>query len=190
MIALSLLLLRFSHLRLLILSVWASMHMVTPDAPAIATSLAYAIASDVSPVFGSPDLEAAASAVYVARESGVRLRPVPWRDPRTGRPVDGAARGAYQIHGPEALADLDEQTRWYLFLLHAGAVACPESPMAPVVGSCRGAAKRMADHRVKEAKALLAAYDFSSGGRVIDGPHAAAVGAPEGAATNLESVGP
>jgi hypothetical protein len=133
----------------IVLAVWTALGFASrPDAAVIADALV--TAAHESPL---DDLgEAGTIAVmadYAAHESGVQLRPAPYRG-RDGKPVDGLAHGFLQLHGPAGLASPLEQARAWLRLAHDGERTCPDQPLGPLSGSCRGA-RRLADRRVREA---------------------------------------
>lgn len=151
---------RYAHLRAVVLAVWGALSpsiAAGAEARAIAGAIADAVVVDPLPVWDA-DTEAATLAVYTADESGVRLHPLPWVDPRTGRPVDALAHGPFQIRGPMGLTGLAEQARTLVTMLHAGADACPVSPLAPLLGACGGKARRIANWRFARARRLLEAW--------------------------------
>jgi hypothetical protein len=158
MFALATLLLRYARLRSVCFAVWASVNPAFPhahDAPAIADAIATAVLQDRDPVFGSQEEEAAVAARFALGESSLRIHPIPYRDPKTGKAVDPLAAGVFQLHGPAGHADVVMQARAWLVLLHAGRESCPESPAGPLSGSCSGAGKRLADRRVAGALAVV-----------------------------------
>lgn len=143
----------------LVLAIWSvSGHSLPKDAPVIADAIVTvtldAAASGKPPVLGSYNEDIAAQAYWAEKESSVRLHPGHWVDPRTGKEVDPIAQGPFQTHrlGPDATAI--EYARDWRRQLRDGAKVCPESPLAPLSGSCH-LARPLADRRVREARALL-----------------------------------
>jgi hypothetical protein len=156
---------RALQLRAVALAVFAALSppaAAGPDAPVIADAIAFAVAADPSPTW-EPEMLAAVMAVSVVEESGVRLHPVPWIDPKTGRPVDALAHGPFQIRGTHGFGGVGDQAEYWLVLLRAGARACPVSPSAPLLGACDGKARRIADWRFARAKQLLEQLRQSEG---------------------------
>ena len=127
------------------------------DAPAVADAIATVILENAHrrPVLGSHDEDAAAMAYWADKESTVRIRPGHWVDPRTGKEVDPVAQGPWQTHrlGPDATV-LEYARDWYA-QFREGKKRCPESPLAPLSGSCH-LARPVADRRVAKARELLA----------------------------------
>lgn len=164
MLGIATLIARYAYLRSVVIAVLTSIHpgaMSLRDAPVIVNAIAEAVTFDGAPVWDA-ELEAGAMADYADHESGLRLHPVPYIDPKTGHPIDGEAHGVWQIHGPAGRADVNTQASYWLTLLHEGAEKCPQSPAAPLSGRCGGAGKRLADRRVREAKRALAERNESS----------------------------
>ena len=147
-----------AYLVALVLGVWTAMHApASKDRAVIADAIATVIAEDMAhePVFGSHDEDAAVMAGYAVPESDVRLHPGHWVDPKTGKEVDPIAQGPWQTHrlGPEASA-LDYARDW-LAQLRDGKKWCPESPAAPLSGSCL-LSRKLADRRVRQYTKALA----------------------------------
>lgn len=163
MLGISLLAARFAYLRSIVIAVMISIHpgaMSLRDAPAIADAIATAVTFDSDPVWDA-ETEAAVMTVYADRESGLRLHPGHWVDPKTGKAVDAHANGFLQIRAAQGLADAGTQSAYWLDLLHDGAQRCSQSPAAPLSGNCYGAGRRIADRRVRMARVALAAMASS-----------------------------
>ena len=137
-------------LRALVVATWSFLSPTagqSPDAPAIADAIATAVAGDPDPIYGDASVEAAVAAVYAWHESRLRIHPVPWVDPSTGKPVDGLAHGIFQLHTHAGELDATTQTVAWLAMLHDGARTCPASPAAPLSGGCTQA-RKLADRRM------------------------------------------
>lgn len=143
----------------IVLSIWQILSPPsarTSDAAELATAIALAVDGDTSPVWGDAELEAAVAAVFCWHESRVRIHPVQWRDPKTGILTDSHAHGAFQLRSEAGNGDALTQAVAWIDLLKLGAEKCPDSPAAPLSGSCL-LAKRLADRRVETAVRLLKA---------------------------------
>lgn len=132
-----------------------------PAAPALSDAIAIVVLEDASnaPALGSHAEDAAMLAQVVLEESNVQLAPraQSW-DAKAGR-----ACGAFQELCEDLSPTLVGQARKALWLLHAGAAACPQSPGAPYLGGtgvrCRtGLARRIGDRRLARARAALRAH--------------------------------
>lgn len=147
-------------LQALTLSVWAAAAPAfarMPDAPALSEAIAVAILEDSEnpPALGSHAEDAAMLAQVALEESNVQRAPVAqsW-DAKAGR-----ACGAFQLRCEGLPRTLVEQARRALWMLHAGASACPSSPGAPYLGGCaHGLAKALGDRRLMRARAALRAH--------------------------------
>jgi hypothetical protein len=143
----------------LVLALWSAASPAavrSPDARAIAEAAAQAVLDDAehAPALGSHAEDLAAMAEWARLESGLQRAPRPqsW-DARAG-----ISCGPWQEPCPfVARADLRGQARYWLELLHRGAVICPESPGAPLSGGCHGAGRRLSNARLARARALLSA---------------------------------
>jgi len=145
----------------LVFGIWTAMSSAPGqkppgDAPSIANAIATVILENAhrSPVLGSHNEDAAAMAYWADKESNVRVHPGHWVDPRTGKEVDPVAQGPWQTHrlGADATV-LDYARDWYA-QFRDGKRWCPESPLAPLSGSCH-LARKVADRRVTKARELL-----------------------------------
>ena len=138
-----------SSLKILVLAVWTAIHPAAPklvDAPEIATAIATVVSQDPQPpVFGSREEDAAVMAYYALRESWLRKGVVG---------DHGKSFGVWQEPEATGKADVLTQARAWVAVLREGARLCPESPAAPLSGGCV-AARKLADRRVKRARALL-----------------------------------
>lgn len=136
-------------LRVLVLAVWSAINPAAPklvDAPEIATAIATVVSEDPqAPVFGSREEDAAVMAYYALRESWLRKGVVG---------DNGRSFGVWQEPASTGRADVLTQARAWVATLREGARLCPASPAAPLSGGCV-AARKVADRRVKRARALL-----------------------------------
>ena len=143
---------QLDHLRAVVLGVWTAIHPALPlraDAAAIADAIAWAVAFDPAPV-GGGELEAAAMGYWAFAESSLVRRAVG---------DAGASWGVWQEPRAVGSGPLDEQARYWLRLLHAGELSCPESPAAPLSGGCV-AARRVADRRMARVREILAGLEL------------------------------
>lgn len=156
-------------LRALVLALWwASGVPATPEAVRIAGALSQAVLDDAEapPVLGSHVEDLAAMAEWTRLESGVHADPRPFSwDARAGVSC-GILQERCEYVRAHGLVD---QAREWLRLAHRGAVLCPESPLAPLSGGCRGA-RKLADGRVERERELLGALlsEQRGGHRVPD----------------------
>jgi hypothetical protein len=136
-------------LQILVMAVWSAIHPAAPrlaDAPEIAAAIATVISQDPEPpVFGSREEDAAVMAYYALRESWLRKGVVG---------DNGRSFGVWQEPAVTGRADVLTQARAWFAVLRAGARLCPASPAAPLSGGCFEA-RKLADRRVKRARALL-----------------------------------
>lgn len=141
-------------LRALCFSVWATLApgYMTPEQQEIAEAIATAVLEEDAPVYESLETDAATMAVFAYGESRLRRNPRPesW-DARAGQSC-----AVWQQRCSTLAPTIVGQARVELELLRRGAVLCPESPAATLGGSCHGAARRLADGRVAQARALVA----------------------------------
>jgi hypothetical protein len=134
---------------MLVLAVWRAFHPGLERAPTalpLARAIAQAVAEDSAPVWPMPE-EAAIVALWAVKES--------WLAPNAVGD-HGQAFGYLQLHSAAGRGTELEQVRGWLALLREGARICPESPAAPLSGSCMGA-RALADRRVERATELLGA---------------------------------
>lgn len=138
-------------LKILVFAVWSAIHPSAPklvDAPEIASAIVTVVSEDPKPpVFGSREEDAAVMAYWALRESWLRKGVVG---------DQGRSFGVWQEPASTGKADVLTQARAWVAVLREGARLCPESPAAPLSGGCV-AARRLADRRVKRARALLEA---------------------------------
>lgn len=148
-------------LKALAVSVWAVAAPAfarAPAAPAISEAIAVAVIEDApnAPALGSHAEDVAMLAQIALEESNVQLAP----RPQSWDAHAGVSCGAFQERCDTLPATLVGQARRALWLLHAGALACPESPGAPYLGGTgprcrRGLARAIADRRLERARAAL-----------------------------------
>lgn len=143
----------------LIFAIWSVPgHKLPEDASVVADAIIVSTLEDavrgLPPVLGSYDEDIATQAYWADKESSVQVHPAHWIDPKTGKPVDSQAFGTYQTHrlGDDATA-LDYARDWRR-QLRDGKRVCPESPLAPLSGSCH-LARPLADRRLRETRKLL-----------------------------------
>jgi hypothetical protein len=136
-------------LKILVFAVWTAIHPAAPklvDAPEIASAIATVVSEDPAPpVFGSREEDAAVMAYYALRESWLRKGVIG---------DNGRSFGVWQEPASTGKADVLTQARAWVAVLREGARLCPASPAAPLSGGCV-AARKLADRRVKRARALL-----------------------------------
>ena len=145
----------------LVFGIWTAMAAVPGqkppgDAPAIADAIATVILENAHrrPVLGSHNEDAAAMSYWADKESNVQVHPAHWIDPRTGKPVDSLAFGTYQTHRLGNDASAIDYARDWRRQLRDGKKVCPESPLAPLSGSCH-LARPLADRRAREMRKLF-----------------------------------
>jgi len=120
-----------------------------PDAPVIANAIV--TSAEDNPIDSMDVLRTVeVMAEWAGEESGVQLSPKPYISKKTGRPIDSEAHGFLQLHGNCGLLDPTTQGRCWLVLAHWGQVNCPESPLAPLSGSCTKA-RKLAERRIAKA---------------------------------------
>jgi hypothetical protein len=136
-------------LKLLVFAVWSAIHPAAPklqDAPEIAAAIERVVSQDPQPpVFGSREEDAAVMAYWALKESWLRKGVVG---------DGGRSFGVWQEPAITGKADVLTQARAWVAVLREGARLCPDSPAAPLSGGCV-AARKVADRRVKRARALL-----------------------------------
>jgi hypothetical protein len=136
-------------LKLLVFAVWSAIHPAAPklqDAPEIAAAIERVVSEDPQPpVFGSREEDAAVMAYWALKESWLRKGVVG---------DGGRSFGVWQEPAITGKADVLTQARAWVAVLREGARLCPVSPAAPLSGGCV-AARKVADRRVKRARALL-----------------------------------
>ena len=120
---------------------------------AVMTANAAALAAEADrPVLGSIVEDAAALMVWEERESGFSPTPKAYSwDAKAGKSL-----GILQQRPGVGDASLQVQVSAWLDLLREGTKTCPESPAAPLSGSCIGA-RRLADRRMAYVKVLVQA---------------------------------
>ncbi len=166
-------------LKILVLAVWSAIHPAAPklvDAPEIATAIATVVSEDPEPpVFGSREEDAAVMAYYALKESWLRKGVVG---------DNGRSFGVWQEPETTGKADVLTQARAWVAVLREGARLCPASPAAPLSGGCV-AARKVADRRVKRARALLDMAKIQ-----LAGASAPQAPAPSGSAVTAVSTSP
>jgi hypothetical protein len=130
-----------------VLALVAALHRDAPragDVQAVSAAIAHVVAHDPLPPGWTPRYAAAALVVTAWDESRFRMGVVG---------DGGRARCAMQVWGPESLArDPVACVRWALAIMREGYRVCPEVPLAPYCGGCRGLrARDIARHRMWRA---------------------------------------
>jgi hypothetical protein len=138
-------------IRMLLSALALVMHVHPPRAVMEANAAALAAEAD-RPVLGSIVEDAAALMVWEERESGFSPMPRAYSwDAKAGKSL-----GLLQQRPGVGDAAFEVQVTAWLGLLREGVKACPESPAAPLSGSCVGA-RRLADRRMAYAQTLVQA---------------------------------
>ena len=143
----------------LIFAIWTVPgHKLPADAPVVADAIIQSTLEDAArglpPVLGSYDEDIVAQAYWADKESNVQVHPAHWIDHRTGKPVDSLAFGTYQTHRLGNDASAIDYARDWRRQLRDGKKVCPESPLAPLSGSCH-LARPLADRRTREMRKLF-----------------------------------
>ena len=157
MIGIGLSAVRYLDLRAIVVAIITTLSAhggVPREAPALEDAIAHAVAADPSPLFGDERLEAAIMGYWAWRESGLSTRPRPWS-------WDAHAHvscGFMQLRCERLPDSVADQARAWLVLAHQGELDCPDSPLAPLSGSCT-AARPLAERRLRRIREWLEAYD-------------------------------
>jgi len=141
----------------IVVAVWTTLaagHPLSPDAPAVADAIEYAVMhADSRPVTGTAEGDAALEAVYAYLESGVRVSPKPMSWDARGHVSCGVWQMPCRIVRARTLRG---QAGWWLATFKMATRLCPSAPGADMCGSCHASLpRRMAAYRWRKAAALL-----------------------------------
>lgn len=137
------------------LSVWASLTPpgeVHPEGEIIANAIGESVAAEKTPTLSSFQEDTDAVSIFVYYESLIQTHPKPmsW-DAKAGISCGILQEPCKFVR----VSTLKEQVDWWFDKFRLGRRICPQSPAAPLCGTCGGKALRMANSRMSQVRWIL-----------------------------------